>query len=37
MMQYVKHGAVAVIAVYVAFMLPVVGDMLRKEAQKPAA
>lgn len=35
MKHYLTQGAIAVVAVYVAFMLPGVGDMLRKEAQKP--
>lgn len=34
MMHYVKTGAFAVAAVYIALMLPVVGDALRKEMQK---
>lgn len=37
MMSYVKNGLFAVAAVWVAFQLPVVGDMLKKEAQKPPA
>ncbi len=33
----VKQAAVAVAAVFVAFQLPVIGDAMRKAAQKPAA
>jgi len=36
MKTYFINGAVAVVAVYVALMLPVVGPMLKTEMQKPA-
>ena len=35
MKQHLTTAAIAVVAVYVALMLPVVGPMLKTEIQKP--
>jgi len=37
MMHYAKTAAITLATVYIALMIPGIGDALRKEMQKPVA